>query len=154
MFRSCSVIPHRLPPPINASTSHAECIFEIKVTISPKSIASGNTYTLRHKCRHCTSSYITCPKTIHHANFKVHLKSSRGSTSTLKFAKFPEPPSFRSKLQNCGTELIACSFESSRRDKDTSNVPKWSILDTFKIIHENKMSAKAILVFFRISQSV
>ena len=82
------------------------------------------------------------------------MKSSRGSASTLKFAKFPEPPSLWSKLQNCRTELIACSFESSRRDKDTLNVAKLSVIDTFKVIRENEITATAILFFVCISKNI
>ena len=84
----------------------------------------------------------------------MHLKSSRGSASTLKFAKFPEPPSLWSKLQNCCTELIACSFESSRRNKYTWNVAKLSVIDTFKVICENEITATAILFFVYISKNI
>ena len=80
--------------------------------------------------------FITYRKTIYYENFEVHLRSSRVSASTLKLAKFPEPSSLWSKLQNCRTELIVRSFESSWRNKDTLNVPNFPVSDTYKVIHK------------------
>ena len=73
--------------------------------------------TFQKNVEHCfchQNLFVTYPsKTIYHANFEVHLKSSTGSAFTLKFAKFPEPPSLWPKRQNCRTELIVRSFGSS-----------------------------------------
>ena len=98
--------------------------------------------------------FVTYPITIYHANFEVHLRSSRGPGSTLKFVKSPEPPPLLSKLQNCRTDLIVRSFESSWRDKDTLNVAELSVFDTCKVIHENEITATAILFFVCISQKI
>ena len=69
------------------------------------------------------------------------------SASTLKFAKFPEPQSLLSKLQNCRTELIVRSFESFWWDKDTSNVPKLSFL-YFQSYSRNRNNRHGHFVFF------
>ena len=61
--------------------------------------------------------------------------------------KVSDPPLLGSKLQNCRTEIIVCSFESSWRDKQILNVNRNALFPILLKVFTVSRTASTVILF-------
>ena len=99
--------------------------------------------------------FVTYPKTIYHANFEVHLRSSRGSASILNLANSPEHPSYDHYGQNFKIVLKSLLYAHSKALGEAKILKMYQncwFLILLKLFMKVR-TAMAILFFVCISQN-